>query len=63
MHAKLRSALSRLGGADAIVMQSIAGEKFAQCSRSLSGGQSCQRAARVAVEAATLRTEGAEINH
>jgi len=30
MHAKLRSSLSRLGGADAIVMQSIVGEEFAQ---------------------------------
>ena len=30
MHAKLRSTLSRLGGADAIVMQSIVGEELAQ---------------------------------
>jgi len=30
MHAKLRSVLSRLGGADAIVMQSIVGEDLAQ---------------------------------
>jgi len=30
MHAKLRSALSRLGGADAIVMQSIVGKELAQ---------------------------------
>jgi len=29
MHAKLRSALSHLGGADAIVMQSIVGEELA----------------------------------
>ena len=30
MHAKLRSALSGLGGTDAVVMQSIVGEELAQ---------------------------------
>jgi len=30
VHAKLRSALSRIGGADAMVLQSIVGEELAQ---------------------------------
>jgi len=38
MHAKLRSALSRLADADAIVMQSIVGEKLTQGPYSIRGG-------------------------
>ena len=51
MHAMLRSALSRLGGADAIVMQSIVGEELAQ---------GLYIAARVGFEPATLRMKGDE---
>ena len=49
MHAKLRSALSRLGGADAIVMQSIVGEELVQ---------GPHVAARAGFEPATFRTKG-----
>ena len=48
VHAKIRSALSRLGGADAIVMQSIVGEELAQ-GNYVAG-----------FEPATLQTEGTE---
>jgi len=47
MHAKLRSALTRLGGADAIVMQSTVGKELAQ---------GPYVAARAGFEPATLRT-------
>ena len=53
MHAKLRSALSRLGGADAIIMQNIAGEELDQ-------GPYVYVAARAGFEPATLRTKGDE---
>ena len=49
MHAKLRNALSRLGGADAMVLQSIVVEELAQGS---------WVAARAEFESATLRTRG-----
>ena len=39
LHAKLRSALSLLGGAVAIIMQSIVGEELAQGPIGLSNGQ------------------------
>ena len=51
MHAKLRGALSRHDGADAIVMQSIVGEELAQ---------GPYVAARVGFEPATLRTKDDE---
>ena len=51
MHAKLRSSLSRLGGTDAIVMQSIVDEELAQ------GPYVADRAG---FEPATLWTEGDE---
>src|SRR6218665_1869361 len=50
LQAKLRSALSRLGGADAIVMQTIVGEELV----SLRGGY------RVEFEPATFRWQGTE---
>ena len=49
MHVKLRNALSRLGGADAIVMQSIVSEDL---------DQGPNVAARAGFEPATLRTKG-----
>jgi len=51
MHAKLRSPLSRLGDADAIVMQSIVGEELAQ---------SPYVAARAGFESTTPQTKGDE---
>ena len=52
MHAKLRSPLSRLSGADAMVLQSIVGEKLAQ--------GPCVAARRAGFEPATLRTQGTD---
>ena len=51
MHAKLRRALSRLSGTDAILMQSIVDEELAQ---------GLYAAARAGFEPATLRTEGTD---
>jgi len=53
MHAKLRSALTRIGGAGAIVMQSIAGEELAQGPYVAAGG---------GFERASLRTQSTELN-
>ena len=57
MHAKLRSAISRLGGADAIVMQSIVGKELAQ-------GRYVAVRTRIEIaagfEPATLRTKAEE---
>ena len=54
VRAKLRSALSCLGGADAIVMQSIVGEELPQ---------GPYLVARVGFEPATLRTADIEPYH
>ena len=54
MHAKVRNALSRLGGADAIVMQNIVCEELAQ------GIHPTYVAARAGFEPATLQTKGDE---
>ena len=51
MHAKLRRALSRLGGADAVVMQNTVGEELAQ---------GPYVAATEGFEPVTLRTKGDE---
>jgi len=51
MHAKLRSALSRLVGTEEIVMQSIAGEELAE---------GPYMVARAGLEPETLRTKGDE---
>ena len=54
MYAKLRSALSRLGGTDAIVTQNIVDVELAQ---------GPYVAARVGIETETLRTTGTEPHH
>ena len=54
MHVKLRCALSRIGGADAIALQSIVGEKLVQGPHVV---------AMAGFEPATLLTEGTEPYH